>query len=134
MREEKSMLRAVAALAAGLSVLAGSAYHAAASAQEAQVVRLGENFDVVWTGGGPRDNLVGGGAVRRDGGGDDAVATPVGPSVFEERAFATLSGGGDDMTLLRQAVPSAGAGGPMLAGRADRGAAQAAAAMRTTAR
>jgi hypothetical protein len=90
---------------AALSVLLGSAYDAVARAEDAQVVRVGDNFDAVWT-GGPRDNLVGGGTVRRDGGGDDATVTLVGPAMSGPRAFATLSGGGDDMTLRREAVPS----------------------------
>lgn len=89
---------------AALSVLLGSAYDAVARAEDAHIVRVGDNFDVVWT-GGPRDNLVGGGAVRRDGGGDDATVTMAGPAISGPRAIATLSGGGDDMTLQRQAVP-----------------------------
>lgn len=81
-----------------LSALLSPALATTTLAADWQVTQTGENFDGVWS-GAQRDNLVGGGAARMAGGGDDSEIAYSGRLQAGRPVIATLSGGGEDAVL-----------------------------------
>jgi hypothetical protein len=93
--------------ALALAALIGAAQGPGTAAQEMQVLQGGEHFEVGGS-GAPRDNLAGGGFRRMVGGGQDRSLAYEPGSTFGQPGHATLSGGGEDMTIAHARPEPAG--------------------------